>query len=410
MKILIINQPPFNRGDESAHKGLIRTLLKRFPDARFRVLTKNEWRESVRQYVVIDERVEYVYEPLSYLKLSGFIKQGLQKNRKWLWYIHPLMSLYKLHYKWADLVLCAPGGICMGGFQNWNHMLMLQLAKFYKKPLAYYGRSFGPFPTETRLNRIYKNLSMEMLNYFSFLSIRDHKTELLAQELKVPYVSTVDSAFLDSPAVEIPYEIQKAIGKEPYMVFVPNYLLWHFAYKGHISHDTVMSFYSRMMDLIWECDKDLNIVMLPQIFGKDNQYEYSDVRMFRDLAKMKNSSKIIITSDNYSSDIQQTIISGAKYVLGARYHSIVFALNQGVPCIALSYEHKIAGLLESLDKKEWCVNFVNTLDSVENQEKTLAEVKGLLQIIKPDDFLKPKAKSIASACMDQFVEFVDKMH
>ena len=242
-----------------------------------------------------------------------------------------------------------------------------------------------------------------MLNYFSFLSIRDRKTELLAQELKVPYVSTVDTAFLDSPSVEIPYEIKKAIGKDPYMVFVPNYLLWHFAYKGRISHETVMNFYSRMMDLIWECDKDLNIVMLPQIFGN------SDVRMFRDLAKMKNSSKIIITSDNYSSDVQQTIISGAKYVLGARYHSIVFALNQGVPCIALSYEHKIAGLLESLDKNEWCVNFVNTLDSIENQENTLAEVKGLLQTIKLDETLQSKAKSIAASCMDQFVEYASNM-
>lgn len=410
MKILIVNQPPFNRGDESAHKALIRTLLRRFPDAKFRVLTKNEWRESVRQYAVIDKRVEYVYEPLSYLKLSGFIKQGLQKNRKWLWHIHPLMKLYKMHFKWADLVLCAPGGICMGGFQDWNHMLMLQLTKFYNKPLAYYGRSFGPFPTETKLNRIYKKLSMEMLDYFSFLSIRDYKTELIAQELKIQYTPTVDSAFLDSPAVEIPYEIKNAIGKDPYMVFVPNYLLWHFAYKGRVTHDTVMSFYSKIMDLIWECDKNINIVMLPQIFGRDNQYEFSDVRMFRDLAKQKNSSKIIITSDNYSSDIQQTIIAGSKYVLGARYHSIVFALNQGVPCIALSYEHKIAGLLESLNKKEWCVDFVNTLDSSENQEKTLTKIKILLQTIKPDETIQTKAKSIAASCMDQFVEFVNNMH
>ncbi len=118
MNILIINQPPFNRGDESAHKALIRTLLKRLPNANFRVLTKFEWKESIRQYAVEDERVSYVFEPVSYLKLSGFINIGLQKNRKWLWKIHPMMNLYKVHYKWADLVLCAPGGICMGGFRN----------------------------------------------------------------------------------------------------------------------------------------------------------------------------------------------------------------------------------------------------------------------------------------------------
>ncbi len=408
MNILIINQPPFNRGDESAHKALIRTLLKRLPNANFRVLTKFEWKESIRQYAVEDERVSYVFEPVSYLKLSGFINIGLQKNRKWLWKIHPMMNLYKVHYKWADLVLCAPGGICMGGFQKWDHIFMLHLAKFYDKPLAYYGRSFGPFPTETGHNRIFKKLSMEMLNYFSFLSIRDHKTELLANEIGIPYVSTVDTAFLDSPDVEIPYEIKKAIGKEPYMVFVPNYLLWHYAYKGRITHETIMNFYSKMMDLIWDIDKNMNIVMLPQIFGKDNQYELSDVQMFRDLAKLKNSPKVILTSDNYSSDIQQTIISGAKYVVGARYHSIVFAINQGVPCVALSYEHKIAGLLESLEKKEWCVNFNDTLDSVENQKKTLDEVREVILSLKPDKTLQSKAKAKASACMDSFVDFVNR--
>lgn len=57
----------------------------------------------------------------------------------------------------ADLIICAPGGICMGGFQDWNHLFYLQLAKYARKPLAYYGRSFGPFPITTKSNRDFKN-------------------------------------------------------------------------------------------------------------------------------------------------------------------------------------------------------------------------------------------------------------
>lgn len=57
---------------------------------------------------------------------------------------------YNELYKESDVVLCAPGGICMGGFQNWWHLFMLQLAKYIGKPLVYYGRSFGPFPVVTR--------------------------------------------------------------------------------------------------------------------------------------------------------------------------------------------------------------------------------------------------------------------
>ena len=61
----------------------------------------------------------------------------------------------------------------------------LQLAKYAGKPLAYYGRSFGPFPITTKSNRDFKKLSLEMLHYFSFLSIRDSKTEKISSRVGI---------------------------------------------------------------------------------------------------------------------------------------------------------------------------------------------------------------------------------
>ena len=407
MNILIINQPAFNRGDESAHKGLVRTLLKRLPDAHIKVLSSSYVQESVRQYAVHDSRVEYVIDPCDFYNPSDYLWHGFDVAKYGLMKYRPSIHKYKSIYRWADLVLCAPGGICMGGFQDWNHLMHLKMAQVFRKPLAYYGRSFGPFLTATESNRLFKKVSLEMLHYFSFLSIRDHKTEQLADELGIPYISTVDSAFLDAPKVEVPYELQSVIGDKPYMVFVPNYLLWHYAYKGRISHETVINFYCKVMDEIWAENPEMNILMLPQLFCGQN-YALKDIQLFRDLAKAKNDNRIIITSDCYSSDLQQTLISKAKYVIGARYHSIVFALNQGVPCIALSYEHKMAGLLETLRKSEWCIDFCKTLDSVENQEKCLQEIRKLIPTLKPDAEAQKKAKQIANECMNKFVNFIIK--
>lgn len=78
-------------------------------------------------------------------------------NVRWIWHLHPMIFNIMKLYKESDVVLCAPGGICMGGFQNWWHLFMLQLAKYIGKPLVYYGRSFGPFPVVTRSNRQFKN-------------------------------------------------------------------------------------------------------------------------------------------------------------------------------------------------------------------------------------------------------------
>lgn len=405
MNILLINQPPFNRGDESAHKGLVRTLIQKIPDAHIRVMSKIEWQESIRQYAVHSPNVEYVYEPVEYLKLKGLKIRGLKFNCKWLWHFHPLMYIYRKHYKWADIVMCAPGGICMGGFQDWDHLFLLHLAKFYHRPLVYYGRSFGPFPTGTKDNRRFRELSLEIIKYFCFFSIRDRKSGLIAQEIGVPYVSTMDSAFLDEPKVEIPYEIAQAINDKPYMVFVPNYLLWHYRYQG-ITHESILHFYCKLIDVIWERHPELNIILLPQLFGRDNYYPLSDISMFRDIAKIKKDHRIIITSDNYSSDIQQAIISRAAFLIGARYHSIVFAINQNVPCIALSYEHKMSGLLEALNKQEWCIDISKSLETIHNQDETLMSISSLILKLSKDKEIQKKAKENANKGMQEFIETI----
>lgn len=406
MKILIVNQPPFNRGDESAHKGLVRTLLGRLPNVEIRVIYEMRMQESIRQFNVHDNRVKYIVAP-KFLGLEFVKRIGMTKSMEFLWHCHPLFYKYRKIYKWADIVLCAPGGICMGGFQDWQHLFMLKLSKFYNRPLAYYGRSFGPFPTETQQNRTFKKLSIEMLHYFCFISIRENKSELLAKSLGVNYIKTTDSAFLDDPIVNLPYEIKYTIGQTPYMVFVPNYLLWHYAYKDKFTHGTVIDFYCRVIDEVWNNNPNLYIVMLPQTFCMDD-YPTNDLAFFRDIAEKKNDKRVIVISDSYSSDIQQKIISNAEYVIGGRYHSVVFAINQGVPVIALSYEHKIVGLMETLNLQEFCVDFTNTLKSPQLQNICINNISEMIKKLRPTTNNRNYAKSVASQCMDKFIEIVNK--
>ena len=54
--------------------------------------------------------------------------------------------------------------------------------------------------------------------------------------------------------------------------------------------------------------------------------------------------------------MQQFIIKDADFVVGARYHSIVFAIKCRTPFFALSYEHKIVGMLELLQLSDFCTD------------------------------------------------------
>ena len=405
MNILIINQPLNNRGDESAHKGLIRVLCKKMPNINITVLFTGENQDSINQFSLDIPNIAYINLPINnrYYRISGW---GMKYKMYALWYTHSTIREIIRIYKEADCVICAPGGISMGGFQNWSHLFLLKLAKYLNKPLIYYGRSFGPFPTKTRNNRIYKKISLEMLNYFSFLSVRDKESEKLAKELNINYEPTVDSAFLDSPKVDLPKEIKSVIENHKFMVFVPNSLIWHYHYKNNLTKESVIRFYKEIFVLIKNEYPELNIVMLPQTFNYGT-YLGDDINFFKDLANELNDPNIIILKDEYSSDIQQTIISKAEFLIGARYHSIVFALNNNIPFIALSYEHKIIGLLETLNKEDRVVDITN-LSSGENDE-LIHKVHKLLLSLKKDSEAQRKAKVIAYNCLEKLVDSLRKI-
>ena len=57
MNILIVNQPLRNRGDESAHRALVRSILQVLPNAHIRVLYYCEEVDAVTQFIVQNERV-----------------------------------------------------------------------------------------------------------------------------------------------------------------------------------------------------------------------------------------------------------------------------------------------------------------------------------------------------------------
>lgn len=408
MKILLINQPPNNRGDESAHKALIRSLLQRVSNVQIRVLyvdKPDNW--DIEQYNIHDDRVQYVFLR-SFFRASKITLVALRKKwRELLWNIHPATRQIKAQYDWADLVVCAPGGICMGGFQDWRHLYMLKWAKHCGKPLAYFGRSIGPFPDTLEMEKKFKSLSYELLHYFSFLSLRDNKSCQLAKEIGVPYISTVDSAFLESPSVDVPYEIKMVIDNRPYMVFVPNYLLWHYAYSGKFTIDELIDFYCDVIRIVWKNRDDMSIVMLPQTFSQGGMHD--DVNLFRMIADKLNDRRVIVTADCYSSDIQQSIIRNAEFLIGARYHSIVFAINNNIPFISLSYEHKMTGLLETLGLSANQIDFSQVMFSKENRQTCLQRLEEMIPHLHKNDKAQKLAKEIAGSGFNEFLKFTTEL-
>ena len=374
MKIAIINQPLSNRGDESAHKAFVYRMANALPNDSIDIILCEDKQSLVDAVKVNCKNVNYIRIP------KGRLYHRIQKyvfltNTFSFSYIYPAFNIFHKLLKAYDKVVCAPGGICLGGFMSWNHLWQLTLAKRLNKPIYYWGRSIGPFTEENRARKIFKKHSYEMLNYFSYISLRDSKSIETAKELGLKCDQIVDSAFLTDIKLEIPDNIKKIIGQNEFITFVPNELTWHYRYRN-VDKSKIDNFYLRILDFISEEYPQYKIVMLPQTY----QSIINDCDYFEFLKKKSGNQNIIVVDENQSSDIQQALIKKSKLVIGARYHSIVFALNNETPFIALSYEHKIKGLLDTLKYTNRMVEIQDIFDEGKNEDyiNSLSTIKGLL--------------------------------
>ena len=408
MNISIVNQPLGNRGDEAAHKGLVRELNKRFPNAQVHIFSPNGNKRILNEISVRANQNTYISDRYSHRLYKRFIRLACKFPSLYkLLNLQPILKAWIKELQWTDIVICAPGGICMGGFMNWGHVVNLLIAKYYKKPVVYFCRSIGPLCDETKDKRLFKRSSIRLLKTLDYISLRDEKSQHLARELGIKFNSTTDAAFLDNTLVDIPDEIKKRLDGKRYVVFVPNSLTWHYFYKS-TPQANIDKFYLNIFSHLEKNYPNMKIVMLPQTFL--NPTWGNDVDYFRELHRQHPSKNIYVIDDIYGSDIQQAIINKACLVIGARYHSVIFAINQARPFCALSYEHKIEGLLQLLGHTEHMVDirniFANEQSIAQATAQTISIIDNSMQGKMDLQTLRAKAKSIANRQFDKIEKLI----
>ena len=384
MNLLLIDQPIRNRGDESAHKALVRSLLK--ADASWTITVPYRYDTAAMEpMMVADPRVEYIQVKAD---LFSYRCRRLGQNHgfRLAWHLDPAIRKMIRLYRKADYVVAAPGGINLGGFQDWRHLFFLELAKYLGKPLLYPGRSIGPFPENTPEQKRFHRKAQEIISYMRFISLRDRRSE----EYAPGAISTLDSAFIESPETELP-----PIPEGPYVVFVPNELVWHYAFRN-IAPEKIKDFYISIAGLIHSRYPGHRIIYLPQLYAGSVAIEHD-----RDYFLSICSGDDFVAPETWSSDIQQQLIKAAACVVGARYHSIVFAINNAVPFVALSYEHKMAGLCESLG-----FSYIDISKAFDGSADLLPDIDKALASPQSDKAKSIEAKSIARNGFKALLDFL----
>lgn len=415
MKILVIEQPLNNRGDESAHRGLINKFIQEYPDVQIKVLFYGRQDREINEFKVNSSQIEYVNIHLGVTLKRYFgrvIKLIMMLNMPYLLYLLPKIRIMLRFYRDADYILCAPGGMNLGGFQDWIHQAFLNLAMYEHKEIIYYGRSIGPFSETTYLNRLFKKNSERLLKYFGYVSLRDAKSQSIAKKLRIKYTPTIDSAFLVETKTDIPRFFVEKMNEDPYIIFVPNSLAWHKNFKLY-TFEEIKSFWITLLNKLTESYPKYKIVMLPQTIGYSKLLPDGYI-YFNEIKNQSNfPNRVFVLEEQYGSDIQQSIISNASFLIGARYHSIIFSINQAVPFISLSYEHKMNGVVEILNKKDCefdlVENFASRPMSVILQSDLIERIVKKTQTLKSIKDTQKLAHDIANNGFEMLKTFINAM-
>ena len=93
-------------------------------------------------------------------------------------------------------------------------------------------------------------------------------------------------------------------------------------------------------------------------------------------------------------------------MVGARYHSVVFAINNNIPFVAFNYEHKIAGLLETLGLQDCMVPIIDIFDSDISVKNAIDSFTEKISCWHQNENARKKAKDIANSAFDELVKLL----
>ena len=403
-KILLINQHTCNHGDESAGMALIRKIKENFnEDTQIDILYNWYFKLSPEAHIgngMEDLKgINHFHYPINKLdKLVIRLIIMLPRLDTFLLFFSKRLKKQRSLINKYDFVVSAPGGINLGPYQDWYYLWRLLMVKQSKKNLAIYSISFGPLDG---LPKVFRKRAVEILKYAKFLSLRDDKSHVFADQIGLKYNKAIDTTYLVKKKVDIPNAYANLLDKE-YVVIVPNELYrWHTYFKT-IDRKQMDNLYVSIMQHVLN-NENLEVVLLPQMFADENDQKY----MTR-LAGLIDSNRITIIEDTYNSDQQQEIIVNSQFVIGARYHTIVFAINNNIPFYALSYEHKIENMLSILGLKDFNIDLLSFFKNSMDVDFVLSAISESLKNRKDNQKKiekgNLKAMKIVNATFNEFQE------
>lgn len=374
-----------NKGDAAITLGLMRLLSEKFPKARITLMSM--FSEEDPRFL---KSCKYIKKWYPNVSIVGSIIPNRSPLRKLLFslilFLFPRLYLRMTSKKgslYAILtsnIIISNGGYLFYTFPskiNWIESLQkiifpfaypLILARRLGIPYGFYAQSFGPFKGFTRFIMkwlfsgaafIYARESISLQNVLS-LGIRKE-----SHFLKV--VPDLSFSFGQKDEGEAAKILQNYSLTSKQFIGIT---VRRSSFAGGSIHDTTYHRYvSKMAEIIdlWINKKGSAIAIFSQTINP-RWYVENDFKSAMGVYKLvSNKARCVLIKEDLPPQVLRALYGHARVFLGARLHSVIFALMEGVPVVALEdyyFGPKTLGIMKDLGLNEY-VFLIEKLDPEE---------------------------------------------
>lgn len=247
----------------------------------------------------------------------------------------------------ADLVVGLGGGYLNGGASlagtlNVIFLLLpLWLATRLRRPTVLAPQSYGPFGRSLQLR-----LVRGCLNRVGPIVVREDTSLTLLRTLGVHghhLDRGVDSAFALS-GERVPRSPAGGPGHPRVGITARAWL----PDRGQESYERSLA---ALADWLHQ-SRRASVTLVPQV---TSDYCGDDDRLVsRRIASYCSTSPEII-EERLDHTALRALYGGLDYIVGTRFHSVIFSLSTGTPALAIEYEHKTSGIMSDLGLADWVI-------------------------------------------------------
>lgn len=299
----------------------------------------------------------------------------------------------------SDLIIVCGGGF-LGGkkFNSFMHLYQMNINTQFNKPVILWGTSIEPIK-----NRIVGHFTKSTISRLTHVFPRETITYDYTKEILPKNKTTLipDMAFmLENNQKE--FRFVNDLRNEFSQVIGITVRKWHFP-NSVDSDKSSENYVNAIVETIehYASNNNTAFVFVPQvIFDGDDDSKMAE--LIKEKLPSKYKKHFIIRKDDWSPIEIKGLINNFDIFVGTRMHSNIFATSMGVPTVAIAYEKKTNGIMETVGLSDYVEEIDNIKSStlIEKIDKCISnkvEIRKQLEerileirkdILEKSDFIK----------------------